>query len=223
MCSNLFSFFYVCLFLAFRYKTLTKFLMFPPFCSLHYPFFGATFFPQIMKPVYQSCMEKGIQHVATHATEYAISGGASSPSSRSGAGSRQMNGKVKRSWEYASGDEQQQQQQQLSAAGRQWWRWWPADHQQQYRRLPSSNGGNNNTRFSGFFDNLRGNTGSSSSSSNSNVKRSIDTADSSNGRTVGRVIRGQSQQTVGSSGSSAASGAGIGLATKPSGRRRTKK
>uniref|UniRef100_A0A023EUV9 Putative guanylate-binding protein n=1 Tax=Aedes albopictus TaxID=7160 RepID=A0A023EUV9_AEDAL len=51
----------------------------------------------IMKPVYQSCMEKGIQHVATHATEYAISGGASSPSSRSGAGSRQMNGKVKRS------------------------------------------------------------------------------------------------------------------------------
>uniref|UniRef100_A0A182K3G1 GB1/RHD3-type G domain-containing protein n=1 Tax=Anopheles christyi TaxID=43041 RepID=A0A182K3G1_9DIPT len=41
----------------------------------------------MMKPIYQSCMEKGIQHVATHATEYAVSGGGGS------AGSRQLNGK----------------------------------------------------------------------------------------------------------------------------------
>ncbi|KAL9693081.1 hypothetical protein quinque_012366 [Culex quinquefasciatus] len=54
----------------------------------------------IMKPIYQSCMEKGIQHVANHATEYAIGGaGAASPTG-SGAGSprgRQLNGKVKHS------------------------------------------------------------------------------------------------------------------------------
>lgn len=28
-----------------------------------------------MKPVYQGCMEKGIQHVATHATEAVVGGG----------------------------------------------------------------------------------------------------------------------------------------------------
>uniref|UniRef100_A0A2M4A1Q3 Putative conserved plasma membrane protein n=1 Tax=Anopheles triannulatus TaxID=58253 RepID=A0A2M4A1Q3_9DIPT len=49
----------------------------------------------MMKPIYQSCMEKGIQHVATHATEYAISGGASATSG--GQGRRQLNGKVKHS------------------------------------------------------------------------------------------------------------------------------
>ncbi|XP_058467288.1 atlastin [Malaya genurostris] len=48
----------------------------------------------IMKPVYQSCMEKGIQHVASHATEYAIGGNA--PTARS-PGARQVNGKVKHS------------------------------------------------------------------------------------------------------------------------------
>lgn len=30
---------------------------------------------QFMKPVYQGCMEKGIQHVATHAAEAAVGGG----------------------------------------------------------------------------------------------------------------------------------------------------
>lgn len=50
----------------------------------------------IMKPIYQSCMEKGIQHVASHATEYAVGGGpvAGSTHQRSG---RQLNGKVKHS------------------------------------------------------------------------------------------------------------------------------
>uniref|UniRef100_A0AAG5CQ62 GB1/RHD3-type G domain-containing protein n=1 Tax=Anopheles atroparvus TaxID=41427 RepID=A0AAG5CQ62_ANOAO len=48
----------------------------------------------VMKPVYQSCMEKGIQHVATHATEYAINGGANATGRP---GSRQQNGKVKHS------------------------------------------------------------------------------------------------------------------------------
>ncbi|XP_053687570.1 atlastin [Sabethes cyaneus] len=54
----------------------------------------------IMKPIYQSCMEKGIQHVASHATEYAIGGAAGGTaagfsSSRSAGGMRQLNGKVK--------------------------------------------------------------------------------------------------------------------------------
>uniref|UniRef100_A0A182YAR7 Uncharacterized protein n=1 Tax=Anopheles stephensi TaxID=30069 RepID=A0A182YAR7_ANOST len=46
----------------------------------------------MMKPIYQSCMEKGIQHVATHATEYAISGNVGGVG-----GGRQLNGKVKHS------------------------------------------------------------------------------------------------------------------------------
>ncbi|XP_055590257.1 atlastin [Uranotaenia lowii] len=50
----------------------------------------------IMKPIYQSCMEKGIQHVANHATEYAIGGGPSVPTSSRSA-QRQLNGKVKHS------------------------------------------------------------------------------------------------------------------------------
>lgn len=51
-------------------------------------------FFQFMKPIYQGCMEKSIQHVATVATEQALGG---SVGNRSGA----MNGKVKKSWEYA--------------------------------------------------------------------------------------------------------------------------
>lgn len=56
-----------------------------------------------MKPIYQGCMEKGIQHVATHAAEAAIGGRTASSA---------MNGKVKKSWEYAQRSLQQQQQQQ---------------------------------------------------------------------------------------------------------------
>lgn len=42
-----------------------------------------------MRPIYQGCMEKGIQHVATHAAEVAVGGGSASASV--------VNGKVKRS------------------------------------------------------------------------------------------------------------------------------
>lgn len=45
-----------------------------------------------MKPIYQGCMEKGIQHVATHAAEAAVGGGSRTS----------LNGKVKSSWEYAN-------------------------------------------------------------------------------------------------------------------------
>lgn len=48
----------------------------PPFCCL-----------QFMRPIYQGCMEKGIQHVATHAAEVAVGAG----------GASVVNGKVKRS------------------------------------------------------------------------------------------------------------------------------
>lgn len=41
-----------------------------------------------MKPIYQGCMEKGIQHVATHAAEHVVGGGR---------GSTSLNGKVKSS------------------------------------------------------------------------------------------------------------------------------
>ena len=40
-----------------------------------------------MKPIYQGCMEKGIQHVATHAAEAAVGGGSRTS----------LNGKVKSS------------------------------------------------------------------------------------------------------------------------------
>lgn len=56
-----------------------------------------------MKPVYQSCMEKGIQHVATHAAEVAVGGSSStSPIRKSpkndGRGSKiNYNGKLKSS------------------------------------------------------------------------------------------------------------------------------
>lgn len=185
-----------------------------------------------MKPVYQSCMEKGIQHVATHATEYAISGGPSSPSSRS-AGSRQLNGKVKHSWEYASSGSSNDDHQ----LGRWWWPFsggaaaaaanrhnevadsgrfgWLFSPSSAAAMPPAPNhhrhlsNGSNNSRFSVFFDSLRGST-------SSNVKRSTDT-DNNNSRTGGRVIKGPSSTGVGSRAAS-----GDGPATKFSGRRRTK-
>jgi len=42
-----------------------------------------------MKPIYHGCMEKGIQHVATHAADAAINGGRSPRET--------YNGKIKRS------------------------------------------------------------------------------------------------------------------------------
>lgn len=50
-----------------------------------------------MKPIYQGCMEKSIQHVATVAAEQALGGSGNGKSWSS----TQMNGKVKKSWEYA--------------------------------------------------------------------------------------------------------------------------
>nr|AFK29239.1 atlastin1 [Drosophila buzzatii] len=55
--------------------------------------FATLMWENFMRPIYQGCMEKGIQHVATHATEAAIGG--SSSGSRSSANA--VNGKVKRS------------------------------------------------------------------------------------------------------------------------------
>ncbi|XP_055530377.1 atlastin [Wyeomyia smithii] len=63
--------------------------------------FANLLWENIMKPIYQSCMEKGIQQVASHATEYAFGGNGASAisSSRSAVGgggvARQLNGKVK--------------------------------------------------------------------------------------------------------------------------------
>lgn len=59
-----------------------------------------------MKPIYQTCMEKGIQHVATHATDAATGRRGTTPP----ASSHTPNGKVKHSWEYANVRHQQQQQ-----------------------------------------------------------------------------------------------------------------
>ncbi|XP_067617278.1 atlastin [Eurosta solidaginis] len=50
--------------------------------------FATFMWDNFMKPIYQGCMEKGIQHVATHAAEAAVGGRTTSPS---------MNGKVKKS------------------------------------------------------------------------------------------------------------------------------
>lgn len=55
-----------------------------------------------MKPVYQGCMEKGIQHVATQAAEVAVGGSRPNRSAASPPRSQHQNGKVKRSWEYAT-------------------------------------------------------------------------------------------------------------------------
>lgn len=57
-----------------------------------------------MKPIYQTCMEKGIQHVATHAVETITS--TSSVQSNSPPTS---NGKLKHSWEYANARQQNNQ------------------------------------------------------------------------------------------------------------------
>jgi len=48
-----------------------------------------------MRPIYHGCMEKGIHHVATHATEMAVGGGAASYRSQTSVNA--SNGKVKRS------------------------------------------------------------------------------------------------------------------------------
>ncbi|KAH8345412.1 hypothetical protein KR067_001284, partial [Drosophila pandora] len=49
-----------------------------------------------MRPIYHGCMEKGIQHVATHATEMAVGGGGAA-GYRSQTSVNAANGKVKRS------------------------------------------------------------------------------------------------------------------------------
>lgn len=49
---------------------------------------------QAMKPIYEGCMEKGVQHVTTQATAQIVSAAASSRS--------HANGKVKSSWNYAN-------------------------------------------------------------------------------------------------------------------------
>lgn len=49
-----------------------------------------------MKPIYQGCMERGIQHVAEHAADAAL-GTSISSSRRTGTKSPTINGKVKRS------------------------------------------------------------------------------------------------------------------------------
>lgn len=54
----------------------SRYILTPSFCCL-----------QFMRPIYQGCMEKGIQHVATHAAEVAVGAG----------GASVVNGKVKRS------------------------------------------------------------------------------------------------------------------------------
>ncbi|KAL7731110.1 hypothetical protein ACLKA6_014309 [Drosophila palustris] len=56
--------------------------------------FATLMWENFMRPIYQGCMEKGIQHVATHATEAALGGGGTASRSSSGAA---VNGKVKRS------------------------------------------------------------------------------------------------------------------------------
>ncbi|TDG44126.1 hypothetical protein AWZ03_009457 [Drosophila navojoa] len=55
--------------------------------------FATLMWENFMRPIYQGCMEKGIQHVATHATEAAIGGSSSGGRSTASA----LNGKVKRS------------------------------------------------------------------------------------------------------------------------------
>ncbi|XP_064556647.1 atlastin [Drosophila montana] len=57
--------------------------------------FATLMWENFMRPIYQGCMEKGIQHVATHAAEAAIGGGGNASGSRSPANA--VNGKVKRS------------------------------------------------------------------------------------------------------------------------------
>lgn len=49
---------------------------------------------QVMKPIYEGCMEKGVQHVTTQATAQLVSAAASSRS--------HANGKIKSSWNYAN-------------------------------------------------------------------------------------------------------------------------
>lgn len=49
-----------------------------------------------MKPIYQGCMEKSIQHVATVATEQALGGSVGKDGAKR-SGSKAMNGKIKKS------------------------------------------------------------------------------------------------------------------------------
>lgn len=65
-----------------------------------------------LKPFYQGCMEKGIQHVATQAVETSVGGGTNRQNSRR---SREhaSNGKVKSSWEYVNARQQNSASHQL--------------------------------------------------------------------------------------------------------------
>lgn len=47
-----------------------------------------------MKPIYEGCMEKGVQHVTTQATAQIVNAATSSRS--------HANGRIKSSWEYAN-------------------------------------------------------------------------------------------------------------------------
>lgn len=65
-------------------------------------------FLQLLKPIYEGCMEKGVQHVATHATAAAL-GTTASPSGSANRSSH-ANGKVKHSWGYANNNDPSHQQ-----------------------------------------------------------------------------------------------------------------
>lgn len=57
---------------------------------------------QFMKPVYEGCIEKGTQQIATHATNVALGGNRGGGDfSRQTSFSHHSNGKVKSSWGYA--------------------------------------------------------------------------------------------------------------------------
>ncbi|KAH8242663.1 hypothetical protein KR032_000949 [Drosophila birchii] len=58
--------------------------------------FATLMWEKFMRPIYHGCMEKGIQHVATHATEMAVGGGGKA-GYRSQTSVNASNGKVKRS------------------------------------------------------------------------------------------------------------------------------
>ncbi|XP_022209542.2 atlastin [Drosophila obscura] len=58
--------------------------------------FATLMWEKFMRPIYHGCMEKGIHHVATHATEMAVGGGGAA-GYRSQSSVNASNGKVKRS------------------------------------------------------------------------------------------------------------------------------